>query len=339
MKKKPLMTLSDIAKLANVSESTVSRALRNNSLVSQATRDRVQEIARQYNFKVNAAARNLRLQRTNTIAVIVMFDNHTGQSISDPFLLEILGTIADELTKYDYDMLLTTARSSSMDWNNYYVESKRADGLLIIGQGDDKMRIEALSQHNIPFVVWGGSPEQPFTTVSSDNIDGAEKAVTHLLAQGCQNILFLGDKQHEEVGQRLIGYQNAHQNNNHPAPHESMIIATDFTSSAGYQKVKELLESTVEFDAIFAASDSIAIGAMKCLQENAIAIPQQVAVVGFDDVAMSEFVTPSLTTVRQQTHVGGKMLVQALMQKINKEPSNSHLLEASLIIRQSSLRA
>lgn len=331
------MTLSDIAKLANVSESTVSRALRNNSLVSQATRDRVQEIARQHNFKVNAAARNLRLQRTNTIAVIVMFDNHTGQSISDPFLLEILGTIADELSEYDYDMLLTTTRSSGSDWNNYYLESKRADGLLIIGQGDDKQRITDLMRHNIPFVVWGGSDAQDFTCIASDNVSGAEKAVTHLLEQGCKRIVFLGDNHHEEIDQRLIGYKNAHKTAGCPVD-ENLVIETDFTSSDGYKKVESLLAEGCEFDGIFAVSDAIAVGAMKCLQENAVAIPEQVAVVGFDDVAMAEFVTPSLTTVRQQTKTGGQLLVKTLMQKINKEDSRSVSLDAELVVRQSSQR-
>lgn len=332
------MTLSDIARLANVSESTVSRALRNNTLVSQATRDRVQNIARQHNFKVNAAARNLRLQRTNTIAVIVMFDNHTGQSISDPFLLEILGTIADELTHYDYDMLLTTTRSSGSDWNNYYLESKRADGLLIIGQGDDKQRINALAEHNIPFVVWGGNNEQQFTCISSNNVAGAEAAVTHLIAQQCQRIVFLGDRNHEEIAQRYIGYQHAH-NTHQQAIDESLVIDTDFTSGDGYQKVKSLLAAGVKFDGIFAVSDAIAVGAMKCLQEQHIAIPQQVAVVGFDDVAMAEYVTPSLTTVKQQTQYGGKLLVKTLMQKISKEDCESVSLEAELVIRQSSSRS
>ena len=121
MNKKNIMTLADIARLANVSKSTASRALRNNPLVNQQTRELVQGIAEQHNFKVNATASKLRTQKTNTIAVIVMFDQKTGQAISDPFLMEILGTIADELTKFGYDMLLTTTKTATSDWNNYYI--------------------------------------------------------------------------------------------------------------------------------------------------------------------------------------------------------------------------
>jgi len=114
MNKKNIMTLSDIAKLAKVSTSTASRALRNNPVIKQVTRELVQNIAKEHNFKVNVTASKLRTQKTNTIAVVVMLEQKSGQVISDPFLMEILGTIADELTKFGYDMCLPRQKQLPM---------------------------------------------------------------------------------------------------------------------------------------------------------------------------------------------------------------------------------
>ena len=123
------LTLADIAALAQVSESTASRALRDNPVINIDTRMRVQEIARAHQFNVNAKARSLRTQKSHTIAVIVLFDAKTQQAISDPFLLEILGVIADELTRRGYDMLLSTSKTTDKDWQNYYLDSRRADAM------------------------------------------------------------------------------------------------------------------------------------------------------------------------------------------------------------------
>ncbi|ACA85727.1 LacI family DNA-binding transcriptional regulator [Shewanella woodyi] len=339
MNKKRVMTLADIALLANVSKSTASRALRNNPLINKNTRELVQEIALKHNFKVNATASNLRTQKTNTIAVVVMFDQKSGQAISDPFLMEILGTIADELTHFGYDMLLTTTKTATHDWYSYYYESKRADGLIIIGQGEHDQRIEALISTDLPFIVWGTEiHEKNYTTVGSDNRKGGYLAVSHLIEQGCQRIAFLGDINHTEVEQRWLGYQDAVAEAG-LVVEDKLQIKTDFTSVDGYQSLRDhCLNDDVPIDGVFAVSDAIALGATKYLFEQNITIPKQVAVIGFDDISMSEYCSPSLSTIRQNTAAGGRLLVKLMLDKLNHLPVDSQLLNVEMIQRQSSSR-
>jgi DNA-binding LacI/PurR family transcriptional regulator len=339
MNKKTKMTLADIARLADVSKSTVSRALRNNPLINKQTVERVQAIAREHNFTVNASASKLRTQKTSTVAVIVMFDQKTGQAISDPFLMEILGTIADELIKFGYDMLLTTTKTGALDWQDYYIDSKRADGLIIIGQGEHDQRINAMADSNVPFVVWGTQVHSKhYVTIGSDNRKGAKLAVQHLIDTGCKRIVFLGDANHNEVEQRLLGYQDAHRESDLPIA-QNLQLKTDFTSVDGYAKIRDhLLIDDQPVDGIFAVSDAIAMGAMKYLIEQNISIPKQMAIVGFDDIAMSAFCSPSLSTVRQNTAAGGRLLVNSLLKQINGEMGKSQLLDVELVTRQSSER-
>jgi len=333
------MTLADIARLAGVSESTASRALRDNPVINAQTREKVQQIAAEYQFKVNATARSLRTQKSHTIAVIILFDAKTQQAITDPFLLDILGVIADELTRQGYDMLLSTSKTTDKDWFNYYIESKRADGLIVIGQGEHDERVSRLSAAEVPFVVWGACEEQGYPIIGSDNRGGARLAVDHLLAQGCRRIAFLGDIRHTEIEMRYLGYQDALRSAG-IAIEPALQLNTDFTAEAGYlmtqQALFPALQHKVALDGIFAASDAIAMGAMKALLEQGYAVPQQVALVGFDDIAMSAYCTPSLSTVKQDTHNGGKLLVSNVLAQIRGEASGSRVLPVRLIPRQSS---
>ena len=333
------LTLSDIARLAGVSESTASRALRDNPVINAQTRQKVQQIAADHQFKVNATARSLRTQKSHTIAVIILFDAKTQQAITDPFLLEILGVIADELTRQGYDMLLSTSKTTDKDWRSYYFDSKRADGLIVIGQGEHDERVEQLSHAGVPFVVWGAaSGTEHFPVIGSDNRQGAQLAVAHLITQGCKRIAFLGDIRHSEIEMRYLGYQDALQAAGITAE-PALQLNTDFTAQDGYLQTQQALFAELgSLDGIFAASDAIAMGAMKALLEHNIKVPQQVALVGFDDIAMSAYCTPSLSTVKQDTQAGGKLLVSALLQRIQGAVVPSAQLPVRLLCRQSSLR-
>ena len=308
-------------------------------MINIDTRLRVQAIAREHQFNVNAKARSLRTQKSHTIAVIVLFDTKTQQAISDPFLLDILGVIADELTCRGYDMLLSTSKTTDKDWRHYYLDSSRADGLIIIGQGEHDPRVGELAKYKAPFVVWGaGSEMAGMTVVGSQNRQGAQTAVRHLLAQGCRQIAFLGDIRHNEIELRYAGYLDALQEAG-IATGQALQITTDFTAQDGYLNTQQyLLSQLPTLDGIFAASDAIALGAMKALQEYGVQIPKQVAIVGFDDIAMSAYCSPSLSTVKQDTHTGGKLLVSKLLAKIAGEQPDSELLPVRLLTRQSSAR-
>lgn len=330
-------TLTDIARLANVSESTVSRALSGSTLVNDKTKEKIINIAQELNFEVDSRARSLRLQKTHTIAVIVLFGPTSNQSISDPFLLDILGIIADELALSNYDLLLSTHNSRASDWYSYYIEAKRADGLIIIGQGEHDPRIETLFKQKAPFVVWGAPAKKGrYLTVGSNNVDGGYVATKHLIEQGCSNIVFLGDIHHNEIEMRWEGYRKAIEEAG-LSVNESLRITVDFTSESAYNGIHDFLVTADKaIDGIFAVSDGIALGAMKYLAEKDLL--SDVAIVGFDDIAVSSFCMPSLTTIRQNTQKGGELLVKSILNKINKQPTTSKILDVELVVRESSVR-
>ncbi|PCI51006.1 MAG: LacI family transcriptional regulator [Alphaproteobacteria bacterium] len=331
------LTMSDIAKLAQVSESTVSRGLRNDPLVNEKTREKVQKIAREHNYQINESARNLRLRKSHTIAVVMLLDTESGQAISDPFLLGLLGNVADELSKVGYDLLLSTPLAQGDELTPNYLESKRADGMILIGEGDHGKNINSLAGSRKPFVVWGAyQPGQNYCTVGSDNKKGAYMAVKHLIDTGHRRIAFFGNSIYPEIEQRLEGYRQALTEAGLDLD-EDLLITTAFSSRGGYAKTRdELLGKKQSFDAIFTVSDAIAMGAIKQLKEKNIRVPEDVAVSGYDDIPISAFCTPALTTIRQNTEEAGRHLVKCLMDQLAGKKAKSIILDTELIIRQSS---
>ncbi len=237
----------------------------------------------------------------------------------------------------NYDLLLSTHNSRAGDWHSYYIEAKRADGLIIIGQGEHDPRIERLFKQKAPFVVWGVPAKKGrYLTVGSDNVDGGYVATKHLIEQACTNIVFLGDIHHNEIEMRWKGYRKAIEEAELSID-ESLCIAADFTSESAYNHIRDFFENSDKvIDGIFAVSDGIALGAMKYLAEKDLL--SQIAIVGFDDIAVSSFCTPSLTTIRQNTQNGGKLLVESILKKINNQRTTSKILNVELIVRDSSIR-
>lgn len=328
-------TLSDIARIAGVSDSTVSRALSNNTLISEKTRIKIQQIAADNDFKVNSTARNLRLQKSNTIAVVLLISSKADQSVSDPFILSILGVIADELNEYGYDMLLGAHKGSHQQLLNHYFDSKRADGLIVFGQGDNGEEFAELLNSNRPIVVWGANAQKnSYITVGTDNLLGGKLATEHLIAQGCKKIAFAGHLSYE-TNLRYQGYKLALEaagfaNANHLDIH--------FSYEDSYNVAKQLLaQNLFDYDAVFAASDAIALGIIRAVKEAGINIPQDMAIVGYDDIDVAAFTHPALTTVRQDTRTGGKHLVQNLFALMNNQTVDSSVLPTELIVRDSSV--
>ncbi|WP_374764186.1 LacI family DNA-binding transcriptional regulator [Yunchengibacter salinarum] len=331
-------TLADLARLADVSEATVSRALSDSPLVNARTKRRIRALADEVGFHVNTSARNLRLKRTQTVAVIILKDEDTGQPISDPFMLEMLGGLAEELGQEGYNMLLSTALIADQDWNSYFLQTKRADGLIIVGQGARDNRLKALAAEGTPFVVWGAQlPDANYATVGTDNALGASKAMTHLLDVGRRRILFLGSIEHPEIELRYRGAQRAMA--------EALKVGIDaqltqtpasFTIESGYRTVKALLsKETFGFDGILAASDAIAMGAIRALESAGHKIPRDISVVGYDDVPMARYFNPTLTTVRQNMAEGAHALVTVLLEILQGRPARSVLLDGRLVVRGS----
>jgi len=332
-------TSFDIAHRAGVSQATVSRALRNSPLVNPETRKRVQEIAREMHYSVDRSAAGLRSQQSKTIALLLFEDPTSDDSQINPFFLSLLGNIARSAAALDHDVLLSFQQLSD-DWLQEYQFSNRADGIILLGYGDYRRissKLMQLHDDGGHFTIFGATtPELEGHSVGCDNRKGGELATSHLLSLGRTRIAFFGEASDDcpEFKLRYEGYRQALRTAGLPARDELHIEAKNQETS-GFEATSKLLESGVEFDAIFATTDLIAFGVLKCLRKSGVKVPGEVSVVGFDDLPAASYFSPSLTTVRQDTRLAAYTLVGNLLNMINDEPVKSDLLPVSLIIRGS----
>lgn len=330
------LQMVDIARLAGVSVSTVSRALNNSELINPETTKRVQELAKSLNYSINISAKNLRIGENRTVSIVIPFDRKTRQTISDPFFLGMLGSLADALTEQGYDMLLSRVDSDHLDKLAEVYDTGRARGIIVIGQWGHHDQLNALASRHVPLVVWGANlPRQLYCSVGSDNVSGGEKATAHLLSQGLRRIVFLGNTKLPEVAQRYQGYVLAHDRNSLPLAPE-LRVNVSFSAQQAKEGVEKMLDCSLQFDAIFAASDLIAMTAVSVLQSRGLKVPSDVAVVGYDDIDAAGHFHPPLTTIRQSIDSAGTLLVQALSKVIAGELVEPILMPTHLVMRESS---
>jgi len=330
--------MAKVARLAGVSLSTVSRSLAGSSMISEETRQRVRDIAASINYSVDSSASTLRTGLTRTIAVVIPLEHASKQRLSDPFFLEMLGGIADELAARGYSMLLSKTTRDPREWILNIVGSRRVDGVIVIGQSLHHEHLNELAAADINMVVWGARlPGQRYVTVGSDNLEAGQKGTRHLLEQGCRRIVFLGDPAVPEVSARREGFLQALK----AAGIERtprLEVAVRFGSDAAYEAVSSLLNTHADFDGIFACSDVIAMSAMRALTERGRKIPADVAVVGFDDVPLAAYTTPPLTTIRQDWAAGTRMLVEQALRPTSGKSAEATVLPTELVVRASSRR-
>lgn len=327
--------MADIARMAGVSVSTVSRALAGSNLVPQAKREEILALAQAQGYVINEQARNLRLKKTRTIGVVIPLGHEVGQLISDPFFIELLGRLADEITARDYNVLLTKVARPAPGWQDRLIQSQKADGLIVIGQSDQHEALNAVARTYLPLVVWGAHlPSQLYCSVGSDNIGGARLAVEHLVRLGRRRIAFLGVPSLPEVGLRYDGYRRALAAAG-IAENPALLAPAHFTVDTAYDTVRGLIDSKVPFDAIFAVSDVIAIAAIKALNAAGLRVPEDVAVVGFDDITIAAYVNPPLTSVRQDLARGAKVMIDLLFRRMEGENTPSATMPAELVVRKS----
>ncbi|MEJ2534235.1 MAG: LacI family DNA-binding transcriptional regulator [Gammaproteobacteria bacterium] len=332
-------TSFDIAHRAGVSQATVSRALRNSPLVSPETREKVQRIARELNYKVDRSAAGLRSQQSQTLALLLFQDPTTDDSQINPFFLSMLSNITRAAARRNYDVLVSFQQLSE-DWHHEYEVSNRADGIILLGYGDyvrftDKLA--RLLEEGTRFVVWGATESAlDGHAVGCENAGGGELATRHLLDLGRRRIAFIGNNTDEspEFKRRYEGYAQALADAG-LEPDPALQFASDTLETAGMAATLRLLDSGATFDAIFAASDLIAIGAIRQLRKAGLRVPGDVSVVGFDDIHAARYLSPSLTTVRQDTRRAAELLVDRLLRLIDGERVDSVLLEPTLVVRGS----
>lgn len=334
-------TSFDIAYMAGVSQPTVSRALRGDRSVSQATRTRIEQIARDLNYTVDKNASSLRSQRANTIALLFFEDPTADDSNINPFFLSMLGSLTRECANRGLDLLISFQRMED-DWHVKYQDSHRADGLILLGYGDYTMyeaKLKQLARQGTHFVRWGSvRPDNIGATVGSDNFGAGELVGQHLLEIGCRRVAFLGDAdaRYPEFADRYAGLCAAlREGGVEPDPSLQKHALT--SEKEGYDAARDLLASGARFDALFAASDLIAIGALRALSDAGLKVPADVALVGFDDIPAASHSSPPLTTVMQDLRGAGRALLDVLLHAIDHDEALYRQLPAQLVRRESTL--
>jgi len=331
----------DIAFLAGVSQPTVSRALRNSPLVSRETRHKVQQIARQLNYKVDKNASNLRSLTAGTLALLFFEDPSLDETQINPFFFSMVGSITRACGQRGYD-LLVSFQQSSQDWYADYEDSKKADGLILLGYGDAviyRERLQQLMRRQTHFVLWGAVDDsQPWVTIGSNNVQGGREMTAHLVSTGRRRIAFLGNASEHcpEFYARYLGHLAALAEAGIQADSALQVDVRTSAEHEGHLAISKLLARNVPFDAVFAASDLIAIGALRELQMRGFRVPQDIAIAGFDDLPIASLGNPSLSTVAQNTHHAGRVLVESLLSLIAGKPVASQAIPTTLALRASS---
>jgi len=335
MSKDTVKTIADIARLAGVSKSTVSRALNDSPLIGEETKAKIRSIAREHNFHLNIPARQLSMKQSRTIA-FVTHAYHKDFSVADLFGLEIMGGISNGLAMQGYDLLVIHVDPHDTKWAHQYYDTGRVDGFILMTSTRKQSHVKALLDLGAPFIIWGvPQPNQKYCSVTGDNFNGGKLAGAHLASLGRRKIGFIGGPDYEvEVQQRLEGYKSAL----HEAGiriNENWIEYGDFSNTSGAEAMERLLEKVPGIDAVFINSDLMAIAAMDFIREHGKHVPEDIAVIGYDDLSISEHSNPPLTTIRQNVPLAGNVLAQNLVQYLQSGMVTNVSIPVELIVRKS----
>ncbi len=330
------LTLEDIARQAGVSRSTASRVVNGHPNVRAEVRQRVLDVVQETGYHPNAAARTLASQRSRMIGLVL--PRTVSSFFTDPYFPHLTQGIAQACNQSDYTLGLFLVGSTEDEEQAFPRLSRRGylDGVLVqTGQVGDQL-IERLIHSDMPLVIIG----RPFhadgvSFIDVDNLDAARNAVGHLVRQGYQRIATITGPANNTTGiDRREGYLRALAERGNPVE-EALVAEGDFSEASGYYAMKRLLPAKP--DALFAASDVMAFGAMRAVREAGLRIPEDIALVGFDDLPQASRSDPPLTTVRQQVDRFGMSAVEVLMDLIESgvTPPRRIIMATELIVRDS----
>ncbi|MBV1757617.1 MAG: LacI family transcriptional regulator [Dethiosulfatibacter sp.] len=328
-------TIKDIARLAGVSTATVSKVInRKDHEITETTREKVMSIVRQYNYVPNRIASSMVTKKTHTIGLII-------PDISNPFFPELARGVEDYASKLGYAVFLCNTDNDAQKERTYLekLQEKMVDGIILTASSHRRTNSKDLKESNIPIVALDREIDsfKSGGTVISDNLSGAYEAVTYLLSRGLKNILYLaGPINSKPSKDRLQGYINALVDHNHQVNQE-MILDGSFTLDWGYSGTLMAIDRGLEFDSIFCGNDLIAFGAIQAIKLKGFRVPQDISVIGFDDIAMAGIIDPPLTTVKQPNYQMGYESSKILIGIIEKHPPENRelVLNTKLIIRDS----
>ncbi|WNB92550.1 LacI family DNA-binding transcriptional regulator [Bacillus sp. NEB1478] len=332
-----MATIKDIAREVGLSVTTVSRALNDYYDVSPKTKKRVKEVAEALNYSPNHIARSLVMKKTKTIGLLV--SDLMREGVKDNFTFEVLTGINKCAGDLGYDLVLFSTSSDKQKEKTYtqLCRERRVDGVIISGIKTNDRYLTEVVTSDIPCVLIDipvNSNSVGFVT--TDNVLGAMKAVQHLIELGHTKIAFMNGHNFAYVSKkRLEGYLSAFEKSELPI-HKEWIVNGSFLDSTAEKVAYELLQNNPEITAIFCASDLMALGVIKAAAKLNIKVPEDLSIVGYDDILLASYVTPSLTTISQDKYQMGYQAAELLisMLKDNTTP-HQRLLNTHLIIRES----
>ena len=338
MKKKSI-TMDDVAARARVSRQTVSRVLHSNDYVSEKTREKVEKTIKALGYYPDPVARSLAHNRTYLVAVVVPeFTGYTRARV-------LVGAEA-EARQQSYNVFICGSEVGELGepLGSPLLNSQRAEGVLILyrGSSGDHHRLLDTVRPDLPVVTIGYAPKNPnVTRILVENRRGAYQAVKHLLDCGHRRIAQVsGPKGRYDADERTQGYRKALREAG-IQPDEKLLRYGNWTPDSGYEQMTRLLDEGVSFSAVFTHSDIMALGCMQALKDRGVKIPEDVGVIGFDDISITQFVDPPLTSVHQPFFEMGQAAMRVLIGRIGgKKPNGSKVvLPATLVIRRSSCAA
>ena len=324
--------LEDLARMAGVSISTVSRALNDHPLISLNTKKKVWALAREHNYPFRSHMAAAPVGAEGSIVVVTPHMQGRPLPLSHPFFLELLASIGEAARARDCDFTVSHTAPRDVDDLLTVMNSSRANGVIFLGQSMLHDGFNQLADTNSNFVVWGAHmPGQKYRSVGSDNVLGGRRATLHLARLGRKAIAFVGSSDPEAM-QRRQGYLEALEANGLNAD-PALDVRVDFGFESAERALGQLLARGRCPDAIFASSDLIALGAIRALRKANLSVPKDVSVVGYDDMLLARLSTPALTTIQQDTLEAGRRLVSQVM-----DPQAEQYLDylpTHLIVRES----
>jgi LacI family transcriptional regulator len=337
-KQKNKVTIREVAQRADVSVATISRVFNDSGLVTEKTRDRIHKIMEQMRYIPNASARSLSRNKTETIGLLL-------PDLYGEFFSEIIRG-ADEIAhKEKYHLLVSSSHSNKEELKTAIkMMSGRVDGFIVMSPHLDTDTLLTPQLSLVPTVILGSSVSTSafkYTSIRIDNIGGAKLVTQHLIELGHRRIAIIkGDLGNEDADGRLAGYLAMLKNAKIKVIDE-YIVNGDFTEHTGYRAAQQLLSMRKRPTAIFASNDEMAIGVLRCLRENKVSVPGEIAVAGFDDIQIANLIHPSLTTVHVNISEVGSLAVEQLFIAMKRTNGNQYrktiVLPAQLIVRESTL--
>ncbi len=327
--------LEDLAEKAGVSISTASRALNDSPAVNTRTKQRIWKLARELNYPFRDYMPAGPIGADATIAIVVPRPQSRDGKMADPFFFELLAGIGDAARERGCDIVLSHIAPSSYDELATAMTTSRSDGVIFLGQSTLHDAFNRLSETEGRFVVWGAAlPEQAYCSIGSDNIAGGRRATLHLARLGRKRVAFLGDTDAPEAANRFRGYRRALQELDVPYD-DQLVVPAHFQVASARAVVESLLAEKVNFDAIVAASDLIALGAIQALRRAGVRVPEDVSIVGYDNVPFCTYAEVPVTTIDQDTAKAGRMLVAKLLDSYGARGHDHDRIAAELIVRSS----